>query len=469
MWCIVVLEFLCQKRQKQKIKSKVGFTPMGKKIIACLLAAMLLCSGVSALAAAPTLNSGAACLMDAETGEILYEKDAYKQMPMASITKVMTALLVLENGDLNATTVATAEALNCVDAASTRVGFVEGEQLSVDELMYCMLVDSANDAANVLAAYVAGDVDSFVEMMNQRAAELGCTNTHFANPNGLDADGHYTCAHDMAVITRAANEHPEFAKYSSAVTYQLPADNVIGEGWQVWTKVNLFKQDDPAYDARVYAAKTGWTTNAHNTFVACGKSDSGNFIVTVLNCPVKNGIFQDTTALLDYAEQGYETVTILASDYAKAAKKAAKKAGYQVDPDVLENITLRLPKGMGADALEYTCEAAEDGVQLTVTIADDSRKAYTAATGMDGSEPLYTTSLPVTEQPAQAENAPAVQDGNAAGGITDRIPTTAWNIIMVAAVVIGAVILMLVLLFLLGLYRRIHKRRRRKSKTRQRR
>ncbi|MDO5784391.1 MAG: serine hydrolase [Eubacteriales bacterium] len=441
---------------------------MGKRIIACLLTAILLCSGGSALAAAPTLNSGAACLMDAATGEVLYEKDAYKQMPMASITKVMTALLVIEKGDLNASTVATAEAINSVDLQSTRVGFVPDEQLTVDELMYCMLVDSANDAANILAAYVAGDVASFVEMMNQRAAELGCTNTHFANPNGLDTDGHYTCAHDMAIITRAANQHPEFAKYSSAVSYQLPADNVIGEGWQVWTKVNMIKQDDPTYDARVYAAKTGWTTNAHNTFVACGKSDCGDFIVTVLNCPVKNGIFLDTTALFNYAEQGYSSVTVPAADYAKAAKKAAKKAGYKIDPDALEDITLRLPKGMDASALTYTCEATGDGAQLAVMIADDSRAAYTAATGLDGSQPLRRVTLPVqnaAQEPEDTGSAALVtQDGGTAEGITDRIPDAAWNIIMVVAVVIGAVVLMLVLLFLLGLYRRIRGRKH-KNKT----
>ena len=445
---------------------------MKKRIIACLLAAALLCSGLSALAAAPALNSGAACLMDAETGQVLYEKDAHTQMPMASITKVMTALLVIEKGDLNATTVATAEAINSVDLQSTRVGFEPGEQLGVEELMYCMLVDSANDAANILASYVAGDVASFVEMMNQRAAELGCTHTQFANPNGLDADGHYTCAHDMAIITQEANRHPEFAKYSSAVTYQLPADNVIGEGWQVWTKVDMFKQDSPAYDARVYAAKTGWTTNAHNTFVACGKSDYGSFIVTVLNCPVKNGIFLDTTALLNYAEQEYQTITVVAADYEKEAKKAAKKAGCKIDTDALEDITLRLPKGMDTDALTYTCKIDGDSAQLAILIAEDSRAAYTAATGLDGAQPLQYVSLPLGQKGMSEDTGSAAAasiDDGAAAGIAAQIPNTAWNIMVIAAVVIGAVVLLVVLLFLLGLYRHIRHRKRRRSRRKTRR
>ena len=134
---------------------------MGKKIIACLLAVFMLCGSVSALAAPPKLESPSACLMDAETGQILYELDAQTERPMASITKTMTALLIMENGDLSASTVATAEAINSVELDSTRVGFEPNEQLTVDELMYCMLVYSANDAANILACYLDGNVQAF--------------------------------------------------------------------------------------------------------------------------------------------------------------------------------------------------------------------------------------------------------------------------------------------------------------------
>ena len=158
---------------------------MGKKIAACLMAVLLLCSSMSALAAVPQTTSQSVCVMDADTGEILYEKDAYTQLPMASITKTMTALVAMENSDLQGTTTATNEALATVDLASTRIGFEAGENLTLDELMYCMLVYSANDAANILAAAVGGTVDNFVAMMNAKAEELGCTHTHFMNPNGL--------------------------------------------------------------------------------------------------------------------------------------------------------------------------------------------------------------------------------------------------------------------------------------------
>ena len=437
---------------------------MGKKWIACLMALLLVCGSIPAQAAAPELTSQSVCVMDADTGEILYEKNAQQELPMASVTKTMTALVVLEHGDLTATTTATAEALATVDLDSTRVGFEAGEQLTIDELMYCMLVYSANDAANILAAAVGGSVDQFVAMMNEKAEELGCTHTHFVNPNGLDADGHYTCAQDLAVIARAVNQYPEFTKYSGATSYTLPADNVIQAGWQIYTKVDMLDKSKQTYDARVYAAKTGWTTNAHNTFVACAKTaDGSNVIVTLLNCPVKNGIFTETTALLNYAEAQYPKLTVTADSYQEQAKDAAKQAGVRLDTDALEDFTIRLPKGLTAENLTYTCDAEQNVMQ--VSVAEDSRAAYQKETGRDGTQPLLsipvqlkqgiTKSKQTAEQTSEPQNSGLTQQLTAA---LEGLPTPVRDIVLAAAVVIGAIVLLLVLLFQLGLYRRIKKR-----------
>ena len=432
---------------------------MGKKINVCLLAAFVWFGNMGALAASPQLESPSACLMDAETGQILYELDAQTERPMASITKTMTALLVMENGDLNASTVATAEAVNSVDPDSTRVGFEPGEQLTVDTLMYCMMVYSANDAANILACYIDGDVQTFVDRMNAKAKELGCTHTQFANPNGLDADGHYSSAEDMARITYAANQYEEFAKYSGRVYYELPSDNVISTGWQVWTKVDMIKKEDPTYDARVYAAKTGWTTRAHNTFVACSKSEQANLIVSVLGCPIKSGIFTDRTALLNYGEQAYQKLTVPVDEYKKAAKKAAKKAGCTLDTGELKAFTLRLPVGMDAEDLTYTCEVTQTGGQLAVMVAEDSRKAYTAVTNMDGTQPLLR--MPVTLNAEDISSAGREQNSaDTRSGMSGLI----YRIVTTVAVAIGAVVLIIILLFFLGLYRRIRRRQRRKKR-----
>ena len=443
---------------------------MGKKIAACLMAVLLLCSSMSALAAAPQTTSQSVCVMDADTGEILYEKDAYTQLPMASITKTMTALVAMENSDLQGTTTATNEALATVDLASTRIGFEAGENLTLDELMYCMLVYSANDAANILAAAVGGTVDNFVAMMNAKAEELGCTHTHFMNPNGLDADGHYTCAHDMAIITQAANKYPAFAKYAGAVTYTLPADNVIGDGWQIKTKVNALEQGSPVYDARIYAAKTGWTTKAHNTFIACAKtSDGSNMIVTLLNCPVKNGIFTETTALLNYAESAYPKLTVPTDAFEKQAKKAVKKAGGKLDEAELQAVTLRLPSSMTEKDLSYACAQTPSGVQLQISVAEGSRKAYQEETGLDGSTPLATVMLPVMDdktekqkQTVQTQSQPEKQGLVASvQQKLSNLPKLAQDAILGASIVVCAIVLMFVILFSIRLY---NQRKRRKKK-----
>ena len=416
---------------------------MKKRILACLMTVLILCSSVCAMAA-PELASASACLMDAKTGQILYEKDAQTKRPMASITKVMTALLVIEEGDLTEETTATEQALATVDPASTRIGFVGGEQLTVDELMYCMLVYSANDAANVLAAYVDGDVETFVARMNEKAKELGCTNTHFVNPNGLDDEGHYSCAEDMARITRAANQHPEFAKYSSAVTYQLPADNIIPQGWTIGTKVNMLRENHDTYDARVYAAKTGWTTNAHNTFVACGKSDTSDFIVTVLNCSAKNGIFVDTTTLLNYGEQSFHTVAISSDDYEKQARRAGKDVDCKIDTEALKDISLKLPKDMTEKDLDYVCTVPKNATPyLAVMIEQDSRAKYTEITGIDGNKPLLR--VPVTVENDDVHPSDSTQTN--ADGFLDGLTKTQRSVIWVGLIVIGAGILMLIIRF----------------------
>ena len=248
---------------------------MGKKIAACLMAVLLLCSSMSALAAAPQTTSQSVCVMDADTGEILYEKDAYTQLPMASITKTMTALVAMENSDLQGTTTATNEALATVDLASTRIGFEAGENLTLDELMYCMLVYSANDAANILAAAVGGTVDNFVAMMNAKAEELGCTHTHFMNPSGLFDAEHYSSAYDMALIMAYAMENEEFKNIISTKEYQIETAGAI-------TYLRNHNKLLWQYDGCI-GGKTGFTKNSGRCLVSCAEKDGIAVAAVTLN------------------------------------------------------------------------------------------------------------------------------------------------------------------------------------------
>ena len=149
----------------------------------------------------------AALLIDLNTNRVVYEQDADERVYPASLTKIMTCLIALENGNLSDVVTVSESALADLDEDSSVAGLVVGEQMTLENLLYCMMVVSGNDACNVIAEHVAGSVTDFVRMMNQRAYELGCTNTHFNNPHGLHDESHYTTARDLAIITRSCHHH----------------------------------------------------------------------------------------------------------------------------------------------------------------------------------------------------------------------------------------------------------------------
>ena len=152
----------------------------------------------------------AALLIDLNTGRAVYEQDADERVYPASLTKIMTCLLALENGNLSDVVTVSASALDDLDADSSVAGLQVGEQMTLENLLYCMMVVSGNDACNVIAEHIAGSVADFVRMMNQRAYELGCLNTHFSNPHGLHDESHYTTARDLSIITQAALKSENF-------------------------------------------------------------------------------------------------------------------------------------------------------------------------------------------------------------------------------------------------------------------
>ena len=207
------------------------------KLLPIILILTLLVSalGLPALALEqPEINSPRAVLMDAASGRVFYEKDADSQAYPASLTKVMTVLVAveaIERGEFSLTDSVTASERcleGMVDDGST-AGIVPGETMPLQDLLYCALLASANEACNVIAEYVSGSVEAFVEQMNALAAELGCSGTHFANTHGLPDDDHYTTARDMAVIYREAISHELFAEISGSVGYTAAATNVSGE------------------------------------------------------------------------------------------------------------------------------------------------------------------------------------------------------------------------------------------------
>ena len=208
-----------------------------RRLLSVFLLAALLCGLFTVPAAAledPDIRAKAALLVEAETGTILYDKNAHDELSIASTTKIMSALLIfeaIERGELrmDQSVTATASALRGLPEDGSTADIVEGETLTVEQLLYCMLVISANETCNILGETVAGSVDAFVERMNQRAQELGCKNTHFANTTGLTQSGHYSCAYDLYLITREAMTFEDFMTIVNTKSYEIPPTNKTEE------------------------------------------------------------------------------------------------------------------------------------------------------------------------------------------------------------------------------------------------
>ena len=208
-----------------------------RRFIAVFLSALILCGVLTVPAAAledPAIRAKAALLVEAETGTILYDKNSHDELSIASTTKIMSALLIFEAIDrgelrLDQQVTATATALRGLPEDGSTADIVEGETLTVEQLLYCMLVISANETCNILGETLCGSVDAFVERMNQRAQELGCKNTHFANTTGLTQSGHYSSAYDLYLITREAMKHEDFMTMVNTKSYEIPPTNKTEE------------------------------------------------------------------------------------------------------------------------------------------------------------------------------------------------------------------------------------------------
>lgn len=302
---------------------------MNKKIRAvrtflCLLLTFVFAAGFSAqplLAAsdkntsvawpeAPVTNSGTACLMDADTGAILFDANMDEQRYPASITKIMTALLVAENKQPTDTVTFGEQAVSESIPGNARIDVQLGETITVEDALHAILLASANEVCTQLAIDIAGSVEAFADMMNERAAALGCTNTHFTNPNGLPNPNHYTSAHDMALIMQEAIKNETFLRVESDLTYTIQPTNMTSTPRELRNHHAMLFQDDPNWGYEgAFAGKTGYTDEAHNTLVTAAKRKNITLICVVMTCDNLDYIV-DTRSLLDYGFNNFTHYTL---------------------------------------------------------------------------------------------------------------------------------------------------------------
>jgi len=274
-------------------------------VIAAIASALFfLGASVSAMPGDPKISAECAVVMNVETGSVLYEKNAYTEHAMASTTKIMTALITLESGNL--------DRLFTVDSMAVRVegtsmGLKEGDIVTRRALCYGMLLPSGNDAANAAAVNIAGSLGAFAELMNRRAAQIGMKNTRFANPSGLDAEGHYTTAYDMALLTREALKNEEFRRicglqYAEVEFGNPPVKHTLRNSNKLLGM----------YDGCI-GVKTGFTDNARRCLVSAAEKNGCTLIAVTLDAP---NDWDDHTKLLNDAFSGMKKYDIRLDSFA---------------------------------------------------------------------------------------------------------------------------------------------------------
>lgn len=257
----------------------------------------------------PIVHGEAAYLMDVQSGQVLYSKNGDEELPPASTTKIMTALLALEKGNLNDQVTAGPTLLDQREVYGTQIYLAQGEQMSLKDLLYAVLLNSANDAAVAVAEHIGGSLTNFVQMMNTRAAEIGMTRTHFVNPTGLNAEGHFTTAHDLALLARVAYQNARFLNYSQTKTQPIPRTTPNSPVLMVNENKLLWRDSD------VNGMKTGYTSQAQNCLVASAERNGRQLVGVILKSPGAE-MFSDMQVLLNYGFENFNT-----SLYQKAGTK----------------------------------------------------------------------------------------------------------------------------------------------------
>lgn len=251
----------------------------------------------------PEIQGESAVVMEASTGTVLYEKNAHEQLYPASITKIMTTLLALENSSLDEEVTFSYESVHNIERDSTHIFRDVGEIMTMEQCLYAVMLGSANDCAYAVAEHVGKGYENFVAMMNDKAAQLGCTDTHFNNPHGLTDEQHYTSAYDMALISRAALENDTFRMITGTKRYTIPFTNKHPDEETPLVNHHKMLTNYKGETAYLYeyciGGKTGYTDLARNTLVTFAEKDDMTLICVVMK---ENGNMQytDTRSLLDY-------------------------------------------------------------------------------------------------------------------------------------------------------------------------
>jgi len=315
----------------------------------------------------PNIVAESAILIDANTKTVLYEKNGYDKHYPASITKLMTALLAIENLSPDDTINFSKEAIFGIEPGSSHIGIDVDEQLTVDQALHGLLLMSANEVANGLAEAVSGSIGGFTEYMTERAKELGALNTHFMNPHGLHDANHYTTAYDMSLIGSYLAENEYFLQIMKDSTYQIPGTNKTDEIRYLYQQHKMLNplRDATIYREDVIGGKTGYTDEARHTLVTIAKQGDTTLVAVILQSE-RDSLYTDTAQLLDYGFNSYHSMTLhTAEDILKTLPVYTVKSGQTYQS---ANCGLGLSEDVSAIVLNTV---TKDDITLSFNIPDE--------------------------------------------------------------------------------------------------
>ena len=307
----------------------------------------------------PSIYGSSAILIDADSGAVLYANNVHEKLYPASITKIMTGLLSIENLSMNDTITYTDDVLNSLPSDASKLGLISGETTTIHDALYALFLRSANDAAVGLAKKVSGSEQAFGELMTERARQIGALDTNFVNSTGLHDDMHYTTAYDMALITRAAMSNSEFSTIWGSQNYTLAATN-LSESYRIWHTHPLLVSTSNYYYPAAIGGKTGYTDEAGRTLVTAAQKN-GLKLISVIMKSDNEHIFSDTASLLDYGFQNFTKVNIKESETRFGTNSSSipvikKLYGNEAGIFFLSGDTILIPANLSLSEIPYTIE-----------------------------------------------------------------------------------------------------------------
>ena len=404
----------------------------------------------------PVVGAEGAILLEANTGTILYAKNIHEHLYPASTTKILTTLVAIENSDLNDMVEFSNEAVFSIEQKSSNMGMDVGQSITMEQCLYGILVYSANEVCNAVGEHIAG----FVDMMNAKAAELGCTDSHFVTTNGLHDENHYTSPYDLATIARAFFSNETLTRIAGTSHYTIEPTATQPDLIDLYTHNKLTNNTYP-YEGYI-GGKTGYTSQAHQTLVSCAERNGMKLICVVMkeDAPAQ---FTDTIALFDYGFNNFSRVnvaqnetnyTVNNSDFFESNSNifGATETIMSINPNDYVIVPNTITFSDLTSTLSYEDDASDPLAVASINYSYHDVSVGQAKVELNAQKDTYDFTSPVVESDSVSQN-------NAPG---DKIIFI--NVIKVIAIVIGVIVLLLLLITAIAFFRNYHFSRRRRNK-----